>query len=73
MGVSSGVKVLGTCHFEKKIVAIIACHYLKNGTPYSVPLTIITLFQVHTYDNATFLLVHKINVYLVTPCTFPLC
>ena len=28
----SGVKMLGTCHFEKKIGAIIRCRYMKNRT-----------------------------------------
>ena len=30
-GLSLGVKMQGTCHFEKKIGAIIPCHYLKNA------------------------------------------
>ena len=29
----------GTCHFEKKVGAIIPYHYLKNGTHNSVSLT----------------------------------
>ena len=31
--------MLGTCHFEKTIGAIIPCHYLKNGTHNSVSLS----------------------------------
>ena len=38
-GLSSGVKVLGACHFQKKIWAIIPYHYLKKGTHNSVSLT----------------------------------
>ena len=30
-GVTSGVKVLETSYFEKKIGAIIPFHYMKNG------------------------------------------
>ena len=30
--------MLGTCHFEKKIVAIFQCHYKTNGTHNSVSL-----------------------------------
>ena len=39
------VKVPGMCHFDKKIGAIIPCHYLKNGTHNSVTLT--RKLQIH--------------------------
>ena len=41
--------VIKTCHFEKKISAIILCHYLKNGTYSLVSLT--RKVQSHKVDR----------------------
>ena len=77
-GISSGVKVLGTCHFEKKIGAISPCYYLKNGTHSSVSLT--RNMQSHklkrriAVDKDARFITSSQNFFLpIIPCTFQLC
>ena len=86
--ISSGVKVLGTCHFEKKIGAFFP--YMKKGTHNSVFLA--RKVQSHkrkrlnaVYKDARFITLFQVHTYddskfllvsiciPITPWTFPLC
>ena len=51
-----GCKVTGTCHYEKKIGAIIPCHHLKNETHNSVSLIMSNINQILSLTLAAFLL-----------------